>query len=452
MTTSPGGDESQRGRSIGQWILLVGAVTVATQLLFLTGVVLSELVPDRAITESLSVSVDDGQFGPDYPLDGIGGIHDGFTQCLALGSGVGAPRDLSLFSRGVYSAQLGPCEEAVDKIEALQSGAEVVGWNYARYWHGYVALTRPVLALAGVEPLHALVTLFFVTALLFLTYAGSLRWGWPAVAVLVTPVLASSNLLTTPAHAFTHALSWCVIFAATGATTVVTARWGWRIGLGAVALGAALFNYIDLLTTPASAWSLAVFACVATALTGGASLREATKALLASGATWPAAYAVTWCAKWVFAAAALGLGFFREVDQVARFRLAGEGDGVSLAWGASTQANVLAWWGTVATSRLVLPAAVAVVAICLTLIIRRGRRADVGRFALLSAPAWLVIAWFEVFKNHSQVHAFFTYRSVPLALGILMAAGVLAVRLIAAPGKQEAAGSTADSDPPPVPV
>ena len=38
----------------------------------------------------------------------------------------------------------------------------------------------------------------------------------------------------------------------------------------------------------------------------------------------------------------------------------------------------------------------------------------------------MVPAWYEVLSNHSQVHAFFTYRSVPAAVGVVVAASVLA--------------------------
>ena len=33
--------------------------------------------------------------------------------------------------------------------------------------------------------------------------------------------------------------------------------------------------------------------------------------------------------------------------------------------------------------------------------------------------------WFEMLRNHSQIHVWFTYRSIPLALGIVAAALVI---------------------------
>ncbi len=64
--------------------------------------------------------------------------------------------------------------------------------------------------------------------------------------------------------------------------------------------------------------------------------------------------------------------------------------------------------------------------VALVVAVRRGGWQRLGVAALLAAPALLVPAWYEVLSNHSQVHAFFTYRSVPAALGVLVAACLVA--------------------------
>ena len=63
---------------------------------------------------------------------------------------------------------------------------------------------------------------------------------------------------------------------------------------------------------------------------------------------------------------------------------------------------------------------------------RAGVTPTASRVGLLAAPALIVPLWYEVLSNHSQVHAFFTYRSVAAAVGIGVAACVVAARQPAA--------------------
>ena len=49
---------------------------------------------------------------------------------------------------------------------------------------------------------------------------------------------------------------------------------------------------------------------------------------------------------------------------------------------------------------------------------------------VLAAPAAVPPVWFTVMRNHTQVHAFFTYRSWAVALGVLVMAFVVPSRFL----------------------
>ena len=42
--------------------------------------------------------------------------------------------------------------------------------------------------------------------------------------------------------------------------------------------------------------------------------------------------------------------------------------------------------------------------------------------AIAATPALLPFVWFEIASNHSQIHYWFTYRSIPIALGVALLA------------------------------
>ena len=68
------------------------------------------------------------------------------------------------------------------------------------------------------------------------------------------------------------------------------------------------------------------------------------------------------------------------------------------------------------------------VALLVPLLIVIAPRPDFRRWALLALPALIPFVWFEVLRNHTQIHAWFAYRPVATSIGIVLAAWALAER------------------------
>ena len=81
-----------------------------------------------------------------------------------------------------------------------------------------------------------------------------------------------------------------------------------------------------------------------------------------------------------------------------------------------------------ATSRVVLVVALLVAALGALGSLRRGLR-GLAPVLMVALPAAVVPLWYEALRNHSQLHAFFVYRCIPVALGILMFAGMIGFRV-----------------------
>ncbi|MBA2387096.1 MAG: hypothetical protein H0V69_08400 [Acidimicrobiia bacterium] len=127
--------------------------------------------------------------------------------------------------------------------------------DYFRYWAGYTVLTRPMLALWGLEGLRmvsgALLAVSGAAALITVARASSRAY----VAGLALPLLVASNVMSTPSSSFGFALSYAAALLAV-LLTALGARHGIeRAVLGAI-VGAAIFNYATQLTTPAIPWMI----------------------------------------------------------------------------------------------------------------------------------------------------------------------------------------------------
>jgi len=402
---------------------LVGLLLL--QGVFLGLLVAAQAVPNGPIIDTLAAAVRTGDYGAPYAPDGVGGTADKFTECVVVGYGVTSPDDpRSVWYRATGAPRLDACEQGRGEIELLASGGSLIPpAGYFRYWSGYSVLTRPLLAVTDMASVRLVVSGLFGVACLGAFLALARRAGTPAAFALFVPLAAASNAIAMPSTAFSHGISLAAL-AAGVALTAVTARTGWRGAALGAGGAAALFCYADLLTVPPMSWALCAAVAGAVAHRARPGLLPTLRVVLAAGLAWPVAFVVTWVSRWVIAACVQGLGVFRRVQEIGEYRL--DGGDVSQQFGAAIGANWTWWVQHTATAVPLVLAGAVVVLVSLVLAVRRHGAQGALVAAVLAAPALVVPAWYTVLSNHSQIHAFFTYRSLPAALGVVVMAAVVA--------------------------
>jgi hypothetical protein len=111
----------------------------------------------------------------------------------------------------------------------------------------------------------------------------------------------------------------------------------------------------------------------------------------------------------------------------------------------ATRVNASVWWRQPLAGAIV----VALIVVFAAVWRRRGRWAPqserwVDRL-IIASPAVIPLVWYELLKNHSQVHVWFTYRSIPLVIGIVAAAAVIGWRPIGDAASRSDARASSDS-------
>lgn len=422
-----------RGRRL-RAAAIASAAAVSVIVVFVGLLVVAEAVPDDAVVAGLEDAIEQGHYGPSQYPDGMGGAHTGYTDCVILGVGLGEPREpLGLVRRALYAPRLGACDAGAEQIHTLAAGGEKTSGPYYRYWNGHTVLTRPAVATVGVTGLRAVVAGLGFAALLFAVVTLGRRVGWWTSAALFLPLLVGTNAAVTPFGSVAHAIALTAAAAGTGAIVLAAGRWGRWGAVAAAMLGAALFVYVDQLTTPVVPWALAAFVAGAVQHARRAGLREVTTTVVAVGAAWPIAYAATWGSRWLVAALALRSNVVARILDQTRFRLSGEHPRVQEQFGAALDTNWTWWLDHLVTARFVVAAVAVVAGVAVVVVLcRRGWRGLLPT-AVLAAPALLAPAWYELLSNHSQIHRHFTYRSLVAALGVGVAACVLTARRAADP-------------------
>jgi hypothetical protein len=407
---------------------LVGLV-VALQLVFFALLVAGAAFPDRPVVDHLSADARSGAYGPSGEPDGQGGRATTFTDCVAAGTGLGAP-GLSIFERAVRMPRLGSCEQGARQLTRLDHGKPLrERLEYFRYWAGYTVLTRPVLAAGGMDGMRLVAGGLFGLALMAMVLAVSRATGIAYTMALTVPLLVSSNVLSVPATAFSHAISLAVTFAGV-ACVAVASRYGSQPVLVAVAVGACVFNFVDLLTTPAMPWAMSAAVAATATFTRTRRIWDACQLGVVASGVWFASYAFTWVSRWLITVLFLGWRHVMDVVLgIARFRVDGDYRAVSHGFGAAVLRNGRTWLAVPVTPELVLVASTLLAVGSLALAWRRYGAARLVVAAVLAAPALIAPAWMLVLSNHSQIHDVFVYRTVPVSIGIALGACLVAARV-----------------------
>lgn len=366
----------------------------------------------------------------------MGGIGDTFTECVVVGTGLGPAPGESVLRQAGRMPRLSNCELGAEQILELDSGTPVQDSSYYKYWAGYSVLVRPVLAVAGMEGVRIVAGAVLAVGLAFAGSALSRTMRWWVPLTLFGPLLLASNLMSTPSTSLLSALTWGVTVIGVGATALATRR-SESAAYVAVAVSAALYCYVDLLTNPAAAWGLTAFAAAASHWWARGDVRSTYGVVVLAGLVWIASFTFTWVARWVWAIPFLGAEeVFRTVRDNVAFRTGGEWATVDPGFGAGLVRNVSWWVSEVPTAVPVLLTVAALICVALVVSIRRRRRSAAAAGVALALAAAPIPVWLLFVSNHSQIHAFLTYRLVPTFLGILLAAAAIAA-WGPAPGRAE---------------
>lgn len=419
------------------WVAFIGAQLIGAA------------VPDRPIAQQLQQSIADGLYERSYPPNGVGGQHDAYTDCVAAGTGLGEEA-MSVWERALMMPRIASCTNGgVEAINAIAAGEDPAHQLYLRYWAGYAAVFRPALAVGGMAAMNAVALSALALGLFAMWTALSRRTSPLIAAALSLPLLLTSDVLATPGGSSEHALSLGVAFGGVAAVAWASSRGLAMIFLTSVGAGA-VFNFFDLLNNPNLAWTLAAAAGALCLAARGASASSVAASAGVAAAGWMTGFAAAFIERWITAILAAGPDAALEqvVENVANRSGLGDQSGqpVETGFGHGSWANVM-FYADMPLSRIGTALVLLFTVVCLALAIRGAGRTAALTFLAAASPSLVVPLWYEVMSNHSQIHAFFMYRAIPAAAGVVLAAAVtvLLVSRTASRGRGMASNAEAAS-------
>lgn len=286
---------------------------------------------------------------------------------------------------------------------ALRAAMDMRGYDY--YWHGYVAVLKPLLCLFDYGEIRTL-NGFLQLLLLFCLFARVNKKRGLRYALMVPTTYC---LLMSLAMPFSLQYSW-VFYIAVTAALILTGenavhKWKGRSLYWLFMVVGMCTSYFDLLTYPLFTWGFPLIWFLLMQEETKTSL-DYVKEVVYTGLWWILGYGGFWVMKWTAGSLILGRNIFESAMYEVGFRLGAE-EGGGLGWGKRLEVLYNNWKHYEYKIYVLVLAAWLVYFILAT--VKRGMRGNVKNKAL-ALTGCSGIVWYMALANHTGGHHFFTYR------------------------------------------
>ncbi len=337
----------------------------------------------------------------------------------------------SVMRSAYYSSEVENENEDLKRavLEDIPSNKE-----YLRYWHGSIALVRPLLALIPLKGIYIL------NALVLLILAGILFWmlirrKWYVLAIgLFIGLVAVSAWFVPFCLEYTWVFLLTFIFSI-AAVKVAESRYYRSFGLMFMIFGM-LTVYFDFLTTETLTLTVPLIVFLwarSKRAEDKASDKSDIYIAVRSALSWGVGYLGFWCMKWVIASAVLGenvlplvTGHVNERISGRVYSLEGNTGFVDLIPGSLIRnvGNLLPFgFGLVGMIAGVL----IFITYCYVIFVYRRDNRDRKKTLTYFAIALIPFLRYIVLHNHGYLHSSFTYRAL---LGTILAMAVILYEMV----------------------
>ena len=396
--------------------ILLGAVSLLLAIVLGTAAMIAVYcLPTRRMNDNVGKSQEiqhseQSRFtwAPGYAGTGL----DGYTDAIMLGNavfrGTGDPiQDAMRNPRVMYDISDGSPVDSliryVNKSE-LDPGHQV---EYARYWHGYLVLLKPLLlffTLPDLRMMNLMVQFILMLAVLLELYRQrgyGLAIPFGAMILCLNPISTALCMQYSSIYYLMLVGAWLLL-----RFRLWEKRYGWLLFLW-LGIGTAFF---DFLTYPVAA--LGICLALAATLSEGSWQRKLAAAILSS-MVWCFGYGGMWVGKWLVASLVTGENVLAAaVDQVA-YRSGAEitADGEAASAGLwEVMGKNLEVYANAAGLLLLL---LLVLAVLWAVVIRGFRFRFSGAVCVpLLFISLYPFVWYAVIRNHSMVHYWMTHRNL----------------------------------------
>lgn len=345
---------------------------------------------------------------------------DNMTDCLMMNINASADSDNPIrssmmdnysqpYEYGDTGTYLKMDETTLDIAENGANESTVFS-NYARYWHGYQVILRPLLYFFNYNQIRVInyITLFVLFTITIILLYKRLNILY-ALSFAVTLII--SNIMIVP---LAIQFSTCFYIALFGMIIILNCYRitdSKRLTMMFFTIGA-FTSYMDFLTTPILTLGFPLLVIVAINKE-----KERLRTLFTQSFVWLLGYASIWASKWLIGWMLTGENIIDSAMACAQQRV-----GNTIVFGGA-EMYMNQFFDIILTklSNMIYPICIAIGIVTVLMILYFYKKRDkLKEYNWLVIIALMPIAWFIIMKNHSLQHIFFTWRDFMLTLWCML--------------------------------
>lgn len=302
--------------------------------------------------------------------------------------------------------------EGKDPVETLlyiydEMGSDLEHTSYSRYWHGYLVLLKPLLSMFNYGQVRFIIMLFQLS--LFLVIVAKLTMKRKE---LIFPLFFMWIFMNPIATMCSLQFNNVTILTFIAVVLVIHFEERWKGDLNKwellfLVIGA-LTSYFDLLTYPLLTLGIPLLLWLS--FYNSVSFSTKMEGIIFISIFWAIGYGGMWAGKWIIGSIVTGENVIQnavEFMQVRTSSLVTEKRGVTY-WEVIKRQLLISW-------RYVLTACLLAFILILHKI-RKSEKIDFISFLPYVLVGAYPLIWYGVLKNHSYIHAFFTYRELSISI------------------------------------
>ena len=377
-------------------ILNVMLILFSLNIIYVVLLAASYSIPDASITQAVNIGqqvIDAEGFGPEVFFGGSWACRlDNFTDIIMLQTAIKGDQN--------------------PLIAAINNN------GYARYWHGYQVLLRPLCLLGSYLNIRYINMIVFFTILSVVLILLKEQLGW-TISFLFLITLSTYSFIVPMSLQFSG-VYYIFLLSIIGILLYYKKNKDIppRLYFVFLIIGS-ITNFIDLLTFPLLTLGMPLIVICIIVLQ-----KKLNKTILSvitqSTFSWGIGYCLTWISKWVIGTIFLKSNVISDAIENAKFRSFGDTGEAPLNRLNMLIANIRNFMPSQSLKIGLFIIIIFSVVWMVFMIFAHKKISDIKSAFPLLIIVILPFAWFLVMANHSQVHHWFTYRIQMISMFALL--------------------------------
>lgn len=279
-------------------------------------------------------------------------------------------------------------------------------FEYARYWHGYLAILRPALTLFSYQAIEILSICVFIVLVIWCTYLMWKKISKISAILFLLSFIVMNSFYTASSM---NEVTCFMIMLCSNIYILLRYKKIKQMPLVFLVIGS-ITNYLDLLTLPLITFAMPVCIYFLLKEKEEITIKESLITYIKFGIAWGMGYGLTWFVKWILVDILCNRNIIEVAIKQILYRTSGSEGDVMFPYSYVILKNLEFLGNETIYATGFVALAILLIGMIKNKKYPRRNKINVVQLIIYLITSVLPFIWYFALKNHSAIHARFTHR------------------------------------------